>query len=381
MREGELSEPSKPLLFFSTRQGRQSNCVLTVEVARFVAERLDRRLVIPWCHTSPLGEQACAHRPDIPPQRQAVVYFALQKMLQLRDLSRCQRPASVTSLPAIAPMDLAIHAMARNVTCLDLAPRSANRIIERTPGQMSPCEKELLSDGDLRSQLPIRFTRTVTLDADTAFGSFIGARVALPGLLNKRQAALGFVPPGDIFLHNAFWLMSKQSLGPMFGLCSLPRETEDVMRMERTLFRALALPRASTLCFHWRAEDFHHPTTLAKHGLKAEDSNGAHVGGRVANRARALHANSVLVVTNARFEALSDLLDTLRSSGLRAESPRNVPGSTFGCDTRYAYTTIAEQLTCSRMRHFMGSTRSSFSHHIKAMRAARGLNSSTDSML
>ena len=97
----------RPLLFFSTRQGRQTNCVLTIEVARYVAERLyahapspclshldaevarlirvlprtdlacsGRRIVLPLCHTSPLGAQACESRPDIPAQRQAVVPFA-----------------------------------------------------------------------------------------------------------------------------------------------------------------------------------------------------------------------------------------------------------------------------------------------------------------
>ena len=38
---------SDAFLFVSTRQGRQSNCFIAIEVARFVAERLGRRFIEP----------------------------------------------------------------------------------------------------------------------------------------------------------------------------------------------------------------------------------------------------------------------------------------------------------------------------------------------
>ena len=114
-----VTRAEPPLLFFSTRQGRQSNCVLTVEVARFLAEKLGRQLVLPSCHTSPLGEQACAYRPDIPAQRQSVVSMNLQKLLHPRDLARCRRPPGIgPSLMTLS--ELPLTSVPRNVTCLEI---------------------------------------------------------------------------------------------------------------------------------------------------------------------------------------------------------------------------------------------------------------------
>jgi hypothetical protein len=382
-----------PLLFFSTRQGRQSNCVLTTEVARFVAEKLRRRLVLPSCHTSPLGEQACAHRPDIPSQRQVVVPFALQKVLQARDLARCQHAANSHGAAGIlTPGDIPLSAVPRNVTCLDIGTRSAARLVQRQAraesGRPSPCESELLGDDELRSQLPIRFSGTITINADAAFGTRLTFRglprpeltpaavhdaASAEELRNGRQ---------DLFLSNAFSLFTRQALGPMFGLCALPRETEGVARMARHLEVKLALPRASTLCFHWRGEDFHHPAQLAKQRMPRNASSGAYVARALVRRAKRLGAEGILLLTNARYEALSEMLGALRTSGVRAESPRVLrESSTFGCQSRYVYGTMAEMLTCSRMRHYAGTPGSSFSDHIAAMRRARGHNSSTDAPL
>lgn len=379
------------------------NCVLTVEAARYVAERLDRRLVLPLCHTSPLGEQACSLRADIPSQRQIIVPLVLPKVLQARDLSRCWRPASLA--PAVlSTFDIPLSAAPRNVTCLEITPRSADRAVRltqrrNTMGKPSPCESELQDDDELRSQLPIRFSSTVTINADVAFGvarqlpsaaslpnvygaSYSAGSVSSTSSLQPSPALQRLLPTGgDVFLHNAFGLFSKQLLGRMFGLCALPRETDGVVRMERALQRAVGLPRANTLCFHWRGEDFHHPTTLAKHRQSANDSSGVHVARRVEARARSLGVSNVLVLTNARHEALTSMLATLRAAGLRAESPRTLSESTFGCQARYVYGTVAEMLTCSRMRHFLGSARSSYSEHIFAMREAKGLNETTDTTL
>ena len=413
--EASKAETLPPLLFFSTRQGRQTNCVLTVEVARFVAEKLNLRLVLPACHTSPLGEQACAYRPEIPAQRQILVPFSLPKVLQPRDLARCWRPAAAAAASApLSPADIPLSAVPRNVTCLEIVARSAGRLSQRRSENLdrpSPCESELSGDDDLRSQLPIRFTSTVTINADAAFvdallsptassssSSSAAATTTTASFLSSSHSSLGHrsaassaasrsllaaLPAGqDVFLHNSFGLFSRQLLGPLFRLCALPRETEGVVRMARHLERSLGFARSNTLCVHWRAEDFHHPNTLVKHRLPSNASSGAHVAKVLAARARRLGAGSVLLLTNARYEALHELQTSLRASGLRVESPRALrESSTFGCAARYVYGTMAEMHVCSRMRHFAGSPRSSFSGHIAAMRAAKGLNSTGDSLL
>ena len=43
--------------------------------------------------------------------------------------------------------------------------------------------------------------------------------------------------------------------------------------------------------------------------------------------------------------------------------------------------TVAEMLACSKARHFVGSLRSSFSSHVVAMRAARGMPNTSTSWL
>ena len=137
--------------------------------------------------------------------------------------------------------------------------------------------------------------------------------------------------------------------------------------MEHQLQRALGYVRASTLCVHWRAEDFHHPSTLLRHRL---NGTAAAAAVQIAARARAVAATSVLVVTNARFEALEELAARLRAASLSVHSSRSLAETTFGCRSSYVYAAVAEMLACSRARHFLGTPRSSFSFHIVAMRAA-----------
>lgn len=410
---------SPPLLIFSTLLGRQSNCLLTVEVARFVAERLGRRLLLPPCKSSPLAEQACSYRPGIPTQRQSRAPMSLRKVLAEHDLSRCTEPAAA-SHALIALEDLSLSSETRNVTCLHIeAPldsltsgrqlsqqrrgargsgRSLNastqraryaeyrrrrsppppppppELIQSSPA-LSPCVLELHGDTDLRSQLPIRIARTINIDANLFLGT-------------PPDAAAALLPRGDIFLHSAFGLWAERLgvpvLGPKFQLCEVPAETEGVLRMDRDLRRAIPFPPEHTLCFHWRGEDFHHKSRISEEpvssrsGRVAFNVSGAYVAERVAKHARRLGASNVLVLTNARFEALHELRRSLIDSGLRAESPRLVGGTTFGCEARYVYSAFAEMVACSRMGHFLGSVRSTFSDHIDAMRRSRRLNSSTD---
>lgn len=403
------------LLFFSTRQGRQSNCVLTVEVARFLAERFGRRLVLPSCHTSPLGEQACAVRSDLPPQRQTVVPFALHKVLQARDLTRCWAPASA-SLPLLSPMDIEVSAVPRNLTCIEVVTHGEGHKHGR-----NPCTSEIVGDDELRTQLPLRFVRHLTITVSRLVGSGaapqtsalpsrrlssavsrlldrvhsrtsgypldLGAAAAAgesPGSMGRTTLVpsneLRFfdtatktlvpLPEGDVYAHGVFGMFAKGWLSKrMFGLCALPREADAVVRMERFMQRALGYARDETMCMHWRGEDFHHPTTLQRHKQNATPAATAMQAIRIAKRVDGVQ--SVLVLSNARYESLHELLSTLRAAGLNAHSPRELADSAFGCSTSYVYGTFAEMLGCSRTRHFVGSPRSSFSSHIVAMRDAR----------
>lgn len=351
----ELPADSPSLLFFSTRQGRQTNCVLTVEVARYVAERLGRRLVLPLCHTSPLGPQACSSRPEIPSQRQSVVPFALDRALQPRDLSRCTGPAA-SALPLLHTTDVMMTANLRNATCLSLTPAGKNGR-ERARNE---CALELSDDEQLRTQLALRFSSQLSASVSDLNSGALASRL----------------PPGDVYLAWSFSLFSVGLLGKPFGACALPRETEGVALMRRQLERTLGFRRNETLCVHWRGEDFHHPTTLARHRSNASSSDVADRW--VVPLARKHGLRNVLLLSNVRYESLEAMLGSLHGAGLGAESPRRLTETPFGCRLSYVYAVYAEMSACSRSSHFLGSPRSSFSQHIMAMRKARATGTGTE---
>ena len=87
-------------LFFSAQLGRLSNCMLSVNAARFVASSLHLRLAVPPCRTSPYGEQACAPHLNIPDQRQSLVEFELLRALESRDLGGCTEKSAAAPLPS-----------------------------------------------------------------------------------------------------------------------------------------------------------------------------------------------------------------------------------------------------------------------------------------
>ena len=360
-----------PLIFFSTRQGRQSNCVLTVEIARFMAERLGRRLVLPACHTSPLGEQACAVRPDIPPQRQIVVPFALPKVLQARDLARCRAPAA-SAWPLLTPSDIKPSATFRNVTCLEVVTKGTGR-----PYNRNPCASEISGDHELRTELPLRFAKHLTIPIVKVLAAKQdkGGLAALRFYDTATLTHVSLSSTDDIFLYAAFDIFSAKIFSKWFGLCALPQETKEVVRMKHHLQRSLGFSQYHTLCMHWRAEDFHHPNTVKKYSRNSTAAAAAEQALRHASRTR---TRSVLVLSNARFEALHELLTRLRAAGLDARSPRELDQTSFGCTSGYVYGTIAEMLACSEAHTFLGSGQSTYSSHIYAMRERRGAtNAST----
>jgi len=343
------------LLYYSTQLGRQSNCLLTIEVARYAAERLSRRLVLPSCHTSPLGEQACSSRPDLAAQRQRVLPYAIDRVLDLDDLARCRRKHPRKAQSVLLSANIPLVEVPQNVTCLVVVSRHSEKA-RRGRSDGRECESEVANDDELGVHVPFRFTRTVAISVqDLAMDS-------TPSPL----------PPGDVYLVGAFDLFKGSVFGPAFELCELPEVTEGVVSLAGQLERSLGFSQADTLCVHWRAEDFHHPSKLV--GRHSKDANAAHVAlNAILPHARSVGARSILVLTNARREALVELLHSLRdgAAGLRAESPRTLSGTAFECRLRYVYAVYAEMRLCSRARHFLGTPRSSFSQHIVAMRAKR----------
>ena len=373
-------------LFFSAQLGRLSNCMLSVNAARFVASSLRLRLAVPPCRTSPYGEQACAPHLNIPDQRQSLVEFELLRALDSRDLGGCTEKSAGS---AVAVTALPLRPTLRDVTCvvvteqircarpefqrhkacrdelsggLAAARAAAEAEAAKTLAKgLQNCEEELRRTPALRGYAPMRFTRFVELPAAELRA---GAGTALDGL--RRRG-------GDVFLGGTFQLGADvlPLLGaPPLKLCAHPRPRPSIEAMVRTLVARLELDLDRTLCVHWRGEDFFHPTSIQRHAAFATAQK---VAERVAADAKKARVDRVLVVSNARFEALEELLRRLRSGELAADATRSSPqlnGTAFGCADGSFFAAFAEKAACARTRWFLGSFGSTFSEHIAAMRAS-----------
>ena len=213
-----------PLLLFSAQQGRQSNCIVQVEVARYLAERMGRRLLLPPCNTSPYGEQACKEAPGVPSQRQTLVKFPLARVMRPSDLSRCRAPAAAAR-PLVELDDLPVATGPLNVTCVSVGTRAARtpeqRALAETRGFKS-CRDEMTVDAQLRAQLPLVFTSH----------AIVSAEAVLSGTAPASLAAAGHV-----YVHSLFTLFLRKTFGRAFSVCDMPRETETVLRMALELER------------------------------------------------------------------------------------------------------------------------------------------------
>jgi hypothetical protein len=239
-----ILENDHNLLLFSTRQGRQTNCLISVEVARLIAERLWLRLVLPPCRTSPLGEHACAFKPKVPPNAHALVHLELQRVLQARDLARCRLPQGSTSM-LLTPSTVPLSAEPINVTCLVVIPSGGSPRAEQ-----DLCTKEYRLDDALSSALTVRFTRFVSVSAS----EFSRATAASAGAALRARVLGPHWQRQSVFVHEPMLTaVGAFSRRPMHQ-CILPRTTETVVRMAHGLERALNLTRRSTLCVHWRGK-------------------------------------------------------------------------------------------------------------------------------
>ena len=166
------------------------------------------------------------------------------------------------------------------------------------------------------------------------------------------QAGKTLIPVGDVFLnyaHNLF--MRGYFTTKAFALCDRPRLTEDVWRMQQRLEAQLGIQPESTLCMHWRAEDFHHPHKLQKLRVNETAAGVASLAAEQALRiAKETSEKSILVLSNARFEAFNELMRIFRSRGLRAASPRTLQEQLFArlatCTARSLNGDVQEPVLC-----------------------------------
>ena len=266
----------------------------------------------------------------------------------------------------LSPSDVPLTSEPRNVTCLRIVAPNRLEMFAAQSSWRTPCDKEFFLDDALRSELSLRFTHTITIPANEFARS--GGSDALASL---RARVLGPLrQQQSVFVHEPMIVALEAFSRRPFRLCMLPRESAGVLRMASELEQRISFEPSSTLCLHWRGEDFHHPTQILRY--RQNTSSPALVAARALQVAKRHSSRVVLVLTNARYEAMHSLLEALRSAGLVAHSARMLEGTGFGCRSRFVYGVFAEMHVCSRAISFLGSRKSQFSAHILAMREARG---------
>ena len=290
-----------------------------------------------------------------------------------RDLGGCTEKSAGS---AVAVTALPLRPTLRDVTCVVVTPGRSSRaarisaaqglprrIERRTRGGASGrrsrggedagskacanCEEELRRTPALRGYAPMRFTRFVELPASRA------ARGR--GRRSSTAAAARWRRP---------WA-APSSWAPTSCRCSARRRCA-VRNSTRGRGR-----RSARWCARWwrgsssiwtarsastgAAKTSSTPNSMQRHAAFATAQK---VAERVAADAKKARVDRVLVVSNARFEALEELLRRLRSGGFAADATRSARSSTataFGCADGSFFAAFAEKPACARTRWFCRS--------------------------
>lgn len=318
------------LLFFSARLGLLTNCLMVLNLARWLAEQFGKTVVLPLCTSSENPEHTCVLRKNAPNQRLRYVMVNMSALYTSESLGGCVQPR-----PAVALRDVAAkHTRgATQLTCIS--------------SRAEHCAADVARDPQLQGIVLSRFVRSDALqyalawlngrprDAPPRSSSWaaagaVGANAracvdeghrsecpSRPGLnrcmpiecpqrCGEARPALHIA--GDIFVPNLF-LEATLRLQRPFGICNppvlQPRARVEAMQMQSN---------APFVCVHWRAGDF-----LVNRAQQASSHlfNGSTMVAITASAASAAGASHALVLTNARVERQAEMRAAARAAGLK----------------------------------------------------------------
>ena len=433
----EWSESCEPPLPGATRgrlfyrdRGRTSNCIATLDVARFVAELLERRLVVSPCFaTQTFYVQPGRRGPGGGTEDREPWQPDPWDVYTADTLSTCQRKPGRASLELRAmpfrqalPNKAALVASrarvaARPVTCVNffqgVPPCQGRWAPADTGSRPAACGNVTLEDWcrthernpccsvQLAHEFPgLRVERIVSvlipgrfmyewLSWNATHSAQVGWRPTHPlvGASTpwvQKLLAIG----GDVLVPNMLSLLYKIRQAPMFGLCRQPQLGPTMVDFTHRLEAALVghgLQRPYA-CMHWRVEDMlcglREPCPIGGDFAFSDPSMAADLVTKVLARHRP-RVRSLLVLTQpsnlmlgafaAALANRSELEDGTRGRGRR---PFVViaPARVYAADAQ-AYpehvvsfeATFAEKALCAQAAYFFGDQRSSFSAHISAM--------------
>ena len=317
------------LLFFSARLGLLTNCLMVVNLARWLAEQFGKTVVLPLCTSSENPEHTCVLRKDVPNQRLRFVMVNMSALYTSESLGGCIQPRPTVALRDVA----AKHTQgATRLTCIG--------------SRAEHCAADIARDPQLKGVVLSRFVRSDALkyalawlnkrprDAQPRSSSWsvagavkagalaclneghmsecpsrTGPKQCLPVECPQRcgQARPALHIEGDIFVPNLFGV--ALSLQRPFGVCN-PPVLQPRARVEATQIQS----ETPFICVHWRAGDF------LVNRVKQSSShlfNGSVMAAITASAASAAGVSHALVLTNARVERQAEMRAAASAAGLK----------------------------------------------------------------
>ena len=115
------------LLFFSTQWGLLTNCLMVINVARWLAEQLGKTLVLPLCTSSENPEHTCSVRRRANSEKQRRVMVNMTAIWTSRSLGGCSTPREPVELRSTASR------LSTQLTCIGLRPEDCAVDVMRDP--------------------------------------------------------------------------------------------------------------------------------------------------------------------------------------------------------------------------------------------------------
>lgn len=360
------------LLFFSSQWGLLTNCLMQINLARWLAEQFGKTLVMPMCISSENPEHTCTVRKNVPNQRLRYVHVNMSAIWTARSLGGCAVPREAVELHSVA------HRHAREstrLTCIGLRPDEcaseiardaqfngtvlarnvqsyplhlALRWLQRQPVSAAPHEvswARARADAEHSScqQAHDPCSRCVrTLSAQDQYRSRGGSYVSAPngqavGFLTEkclanstcpRRCAEALVAPldnvlqmeGDVFVTGWTLFQISMQMPNIFRICEPPQLQPWARREMLQVVEAMKMAdgrHRPFVCVHWRGGDFLANSNPQKQARNNHLYNGSVMAAITASVARAVGVADALVLTNARVERQLEMRRAARAAGLR----------------------------------------------------------------
>ena len=418
-RRDSVRVPSR--LVFTTF-GRLTNCLMVTELARWLAEQLNKTLIMPLCSSAENTEQACSAGSTKEDQTEINLLVNTTAVFERGSIGGCLAARAAvdldeylqqqrrqrrgdghvrvqTPLTCVSKdVDSCAWMLATNYQFVglklhryvnfDLAKLvsvwlqyAINQTATHQGRELTPeglaTARSMATVGSLRDLLRRQdlgepcAAHLITAGCNISASLITGgaSRALLPPCMRNCQGVSVFdAAAGDIFVPNLFRYASPTDVNRP-ALCMAPELSQRAAAQSRTLLRALP---GKFICVHWRGGDF--LSTMPLNRLRGKSmlslnkalSDGAFMARAAVRAAQNVGARHVLLLTDARWERTE-----LFSQTLAREGP-GINATILSCTD--APPDSEKQVCAAGAAALLLSLRSSFSVHIHRMALGRNVS-------